>query len=106
MVVQPGVEVNAVPYAAAAEANRRDPQAVEEGDADAAPMTANLSDRSEVHLQQHGNDHQPDEHGDRQVDVSNLGASDGMKDAGQQMAERHADDDAERDPQGQGAFEQ
>jgi hypothetical protein len=35
MVVQPGVEVNSVPDAAASEANRRDAQAIEERDADA-----------------------------------------------------------------------
>jgi hypothetical protein len=35
MVVQPGVEAKSVPDAAASEAHRRDPQAIEQRDADA-----------------------------------------------------------------------
>ncbi len=69
-------------------------------------MTADLPDRAEVDLQQHRNDHQPDQRGDRQVDVRHLGVADGMEQPGKQMAERHARNDAERDPQGQVAFEQ
>ena len=61
--------------------------------------------RREVDLQQHGNDHQPDQHGHRQVDLGDLGRADGLEDAGQDMPERDAGHDAKRDPDGQVAFE-
>ena len=43
--------------------------------------------------------------GDRQVDVRQLGRADRVEDGGKPVAERDADDDAERDPEGEVAFE-
>ena len=68
-------------------------------------MSADLAERGEVDLEQHRNDHQPDQHRHRQVDLGDLRGADRLKDAGHDMAERDADDDAERDPEGQIAFE-
>ena len=44
--------------------------------------------------------------GDRQVDVRELGRADRLEDAREAVAERDARDDAQRDPEGQIAFEQ
>src|SRR3546814_2565769 len=72
--------------------------------ADAAPVAADLTKRSEVDLEKHRDDHQPDQYRHRQVDLGNFHRADGMKCARQKMAERDADDNAQRDPEGQVAF--
>ena len=54
--------------------------------ADAAPVLADLADGGEIDLDQHRDDHQPDQDGDRQVDVGDLGRTDGVEDGGKEMA--------------------
>jgi hypothetical protein len=77
----------------------------EKGDTDAAPVLAHLAERAEVDLEQHRDDHQPDQDRDRQVDAGDLHAADRLKHAGEELAERDACRDAKRDPQGQKSFE-
>ena len=71
----------------------------------AAPVLTHLAQGREVDLEQHRHDHKPDEHRDRQIDLRHGRVADDMKDARQQLAERDADDDAERHPEGEEAFE-
>jgi hypothetical protein len=59
----------------------------------------------EVDLEQHGNDHQPDEHRDRQIDFGDRRRAKGAEQTGQHLSERNASHDAERDPKRQVAFE-
>ena len=65
---------------------------------DAAPLLPHLSERGEVDLEQHGNDHQPHQHGDGQIDLRHRRPADGAEDGGDRLSERDAGDDAERDP--------
>jgi hypothetical protein len=73
----------------------------EQRDADAAPVLAHLVQRAEVDLQQHRDDHHPDQQGDRQVDLGDFHAPMAWKRRAAEMAERDADDDAQGDPDGQ-----
>src|SRR3546814_3010997 len=77
----------------------------EEGDADAAPMLPHLGEGREVDLQQHRDDHQPDEDRDRQVYLRDLGRADRVEDRRAEMAEGDADNDAEGDPEGKVALQ-
>jgi hypothetical protein len=53
--------------------------------------------RGEVDLQQHRDDHQPDQQGDRQVDLGDFHAAPmAWNRAGKELAERDADDDAHK----------
>ena len=63
------------------------------------------AERGEIDLHQHRDDHQPDQHRHRQIDLGDFGRADDVEDAGEEMAKRHAGDDAQSDPQGQVAFE-
>ncbi len=69
-------------------------------------MLADLAERGKVDLDQHGNDHEPDQGRHRQIDVGDFHRADRMKYAWRQMAEDDAGDDAQRDPNGEIAFEQ
>ena len=63
-------------------------------------------ERGEVDLDQHRNDHQPDQHRDRQIDLGDLGGADRLEQRpAPAMAERDAGDDAEADPEREIAFE-
>ena len=64
-----------------------------------------LPERGEVDLQQHRHDHQPDQHRDRQIDLRHRRRAERMEHARHSLAERDADDDAERDPERQVALE-
>ena len=77
----------------------------EQGHADAAPVAANLFQRREIDPHQHGNDHQPDEQGDRQIHFCDFKRGDGVEKLREEMAEYDARDNAERDPDGKIAFE-
>src|SRR3546814_20129089 len=72
---------------------------------EAAPMLPHLGEGREVDLQQHRDDHQPDEDRDRQVYLRDLGRADRVEDRREEMAEGDADNDAEGDPEGQVALE-
>ena len=72
---------------------------------DAAPVLPHLAQGGEIDLEQHRHDHEPHQHRDRQIDLRHRRIADDMKDAWQQLAERDADDDAERHPEGEEAFE-
>lgn len=61
-------------------------------------MLAHLAKRGEVHLQQHGDDHYPDQQADRQVDLGNLHAADGLEWGGRELAQSDPRDDAHRHP--------
>jgi hypothetical protein len=75
------------------------------GRGNAAPVLTHLAQRGEIDLEQHRHDHEPDQHRDRQIDLRHGRVADPMKDARQQLAERDADDDTERHPEGKEAFE-
>ena len=66
-----------------------------------APVFPHLSERGKIDLQQHRHDHQPDQHGDRQIDLRDRRRAERMKHAGHGLPEDDADDDAERDPERQ-----
>ncbi len=51
-------------------------------------------------LQHHRVDHEPDQHGDRQVDVMHLESAKETDQRGHRQANRHATDDTQRNPQG------
>ena len=72
---------------------------------DALDVVAHLTERPEIHFHEHRNDHHPDQDADRQVHLGNREATDCLKNTGQELAERDADDDAQEDPNGQVAFE-
>src|SRR3546814_4486340 len=68
-------------------------------------MLPHLGEGREVDLQQHRDDHQPDEDRDRQFYLRDLGRADRVEDRREEMAEGDADNDAEGDPEGQVALE-
>ena len=44
----------------------------EQRHADTAPVSAYLAERAEIDLEQHRDDHEPDQHGDRQIHARDL----------------------------------
>jgi hypothetical protein len=70
----------------------------EQRDADALPLPAHIAQRAEVDLQQHRDDHQPDQHGDRQVHLRQLHAAQRREAARQQVSQQGAGDDAQQNP--------
>ena len=68
-------------------------------------MLTDLAQGGEIDLEQHRHDHEPDQHGDRQIDLRHRRVADDVEDARHQLAEGDADDDAERHPEGEEAFE-
>ncbi len=77
-----------------------------DGGGNAAPVLPDLAQCRRVDLQQHGHDHQPDEDGDRQVDLCHGRIADRVEQAGRDLTQGDADDDTERNPKGQVALEQ
>ncbi len=69
-------------------------------------MLAHLAKRAEIDLQQHRDDHQPDEASHRQIDPRDLRAGNDGKRTGHEMPEGYARDDAQRHPQREIPFEQ
>ena len=65
----------------------------------AAPMAANLPDGRQVNFQQHRYDHEPDEDGDRQIDMCQCCRSKRVEQAWNDLAQPNSRDDAERDPE-------
>ncbi len=78
----------------------------EQRDADAPPVGRHPMQGAEVDLQQHGDDHEPDQQRHRQVDLGRLDAPHRLEHAGHGMAETDAGEDAERHPQGQVTLEE
>ena len=76
-----------------------------DGGGDAAPVLTDLAQGGEIDLEQHRHNHEPHQHRDRQIDLRHRRITDDAKDTRQQLAERDADDDAERHPKGEEAFE-
>src|ERR1700722_8467500 len=72
---------------------------------DAAPMLADLAQRGGVDLEQHRDNHQPDQYGDRQIDLGYRRLAESMKDARHHLAQDHSGYDAERHPQSEETFE-
>ena len=72
---------------------------------DSAPVVAHLSERGEVDFQQHRHDHQPDQHGDRQIDFRHCRSAERMEHARHGLPEANADDNAERDLERQESLE-
>src|SRR3954466_9088504 len=70
-------------------------------DGDAAPMFPDLMKCSKVNLREHGNDHEPDEHGYRQVDVCDFSRADGLEETRKTVSQRNACGDAHDYPQTQ-----
>ena len=56
---------------------------------------AGLVDGHLAPLQEHWIDHRPDQPADRQVDLDDFHAADGLEGRGEELAKRDADDDAE-----------
>ncbi|CAM5323212.1 hypothetical protein RLIN73S_02020 [Rhodanobacter lindaniclasticus] len=77
----------------------------EQRDADAAPMLSDLAERTEVHLEQHGDHHDPDQQAHRQIDLGHFHAADGLEHAGRKLAQGDARDDAQQHPYGQVTLE-
>ena len=73
--------------------------------ADAAPMLAHPRQGSKIDLHQHGNNHQPDQRRNRQIDLGDLGRPDNVEKGGKGMPQRDSNDDAKSDPHGKIAFE-
>ena len=61
--------------------------------------------RAEVNLQQHGDDHQPDENGNRQIDLRHRRRAEGMKHARQGLPQDNAYDNAECHPEREESLE-
>src|SRR5688572_11547797 len=68
-------------------------------------MTPHLSHGGEVDAQQHRNDHHPDQHADRQVDLRELEPAERVEQPGKQLAEEHACGDAQQHPERKPALE-
>jgi len=56
-------------------------------------VLADFPQGAEVDLQEHRNDHQPDQHGDGDVDLGDFGCADRMEHARQQGAEHNSGGD-------------
>jgi hypothetical protein len=69
------------------------------------PVRADGPERRQIDLEQHRNDHQPNQHRHRQIDVRDFRCAEQMKNTRYQMAESNADHDAERDSERQIALE-
>ncbi len=54
---------------------------------------------------QHRDDHQPDQHRHRQVDLGDLGGADDVEHGRKDVPERDPDNNAQRDPEGEITFE-
>ena len=72
---------------------------------DATPMAVYLTERRQIDLQQHRHDHEPDQHGDRKIDLRHGGGAEGVEHLRHRLPEADADDDAERNPECQVALE-
>ena len=68
-------------------------------------MLADLLQRAEVDLQQHRNDHHPDQQADGKIDLGDLEAADGLKWSRERLTEEDAGYDAKEDPKRQIALE-
>ncbi len=77
----------------------------EQGDADALEMRADFAQRTKVHFHQHRNDHHPDQQANRQIDVRDLHAADGLENARQQLSQANPGNDTQENPYRQVAFE-
>jgi len=84
---------------------RLDQPVDEQRHADAPQVLTHPRQRAEVHLQQHGDDHHPDEQAHRQVDPRHLQRAHGAGRARQPLAERNARHDAQQHPHGEVALE-
>jgi len=61
-------------------------------------MFPDLMQGGKIDLQQHGDNHQPDQNRHRHIDLGDLHPADGMKGRGQEMPQGHAGNDAQGDP--------
>src|SRR5450759_3839374 len=77
----------------------------EERDADAPPVLLDPGQSREIDFHEHGDDHQPDEPGYRQVDLGDLGRPDDMEYGGKELPKRDSGNDAESYPDSEIAFE-
>lgn len=68
-------------------------------------MLFDLAQRGEIHLQQHGNNHDPDQQPHGQIDLSNFHPPNGLKDARRDLTQSDADENAQQYPDGQEALE-
>jgi len=76
----------------------------EQRDADAPPVPTDLPKRGEVDFQKHGNNHQPDENGDGNIDLGNLGGADSVEQCREKMPQSDARDNAKGNPDSQIPF--
>ena len=67
-------------------------------------MLANFMQGGEIDLDQHGNDHDPDQQPDGQVDLCEFHAADGLEQAGEQLTKRDPRNNAQEYPHGKIAF--
>jgi glyceraldehyde 3-phosphate dehydrogenase len=78
----------------------------EQRDADAVLLAAQLMQRGEVDLHQHRDDHHPDQQPDREVDLRDLQAADGLRQFGSGDANDRSGNDAQEHPKRQPALEE
>jgi hypothetical protein len=85
-------------------AERLDEPVHEARDEEPCGAPADANDRCEIDLQHHRVNHQPDEDGDRDVDLASAAKLDPPQivgQAGKQLSQADANDHAQTDPQGQ-----
>src|SRR5688572_8163392 len=68
-------------------------------------MTPHLPHGGEVDAQQHRDDHHPDQHADRKVDLRELEAAERVEYSWKQLAQENAQGDAEQHPKRKPALE-
>ena len=69
-------------------------------------MRLDLAQCGEVDPQEHGHDHEPNEHGDGEIDPRDFETADRLKEPRQEMPQRYAGNYAKRDPNRQVTFKE
>ena len=72
---------------------------------DPTPVVAHLAECRQVDLEQHRHDHQPHQHGNRQIDFRHGCCAKRVEHIRQDLPQRNPDDDTKRNPKGQIALE-
>jgi hypothetical protein len=76
-----------------------------EGHADTADVLLDRVQRAEIDLDQHRDDHYPDQQPHGQIDLSHLKSADALEHAGRELAQADAHHDTQEDPYRQVALE-
>ena len=68
-------------------------------------MFANFMQRTKVNLDEHRNDHDPDQKSNRQINLSDLHASNGLEHTWKELSECNSRNDAKKYPNGEVTLE-